>query len=310
MWLERFIDEASLADVELLCDRDGAVIVGGIVEHVEQSGVHSADAAYTLPPHSLKPEVVEHLKDLASALARGLNIVGLLNVRFAVQGKAVFVLAANPYASRTLPFVSKVTALPMPKLATQLMLGHTLTELGVTDEPKLSHCAVREAVFPASDAPLGLHMRSTGEVMAVAESLAAAFGKSQLAAGTALPKSGEVILAVHDDDKPAVVDLAKRLHALGFNVRASTGTLAYLATKGVAALALPTPLEGSAMAALIVTVAPGSMTTGFELRHAARLASAPTFTTVEAARLFVAALEARAASERVMSLQSFAQALA
>jgi carbamoylphosphate synthase large subunit len=305
LWLEQFLDEASVADVELLRDRKGSVVIGGIVEHVEQAGVHSADAAYTLPPHSLKSEVLERMRDAASAVASGLDVVGLLNVRFAAQGKAVFLLEANAHASRALPFVCKATALPMPELAAQLMLGATLAQLGVTAEPSPRHCAVREAVFPSTDAALGLDMRSNGEVMALAESLPAAFGKSQLAAGTALPSSGAVFMAVHDDDKPAVVDLARRLVALGFDVVATQGTRAYLAKKGVSGRAVPAQPQASEMAALICTAAVGAQSSRLPLRRVARAGGVPTFTTVEAARLFVSALEARAASERVAALQSF-----
>jgi carbamoylphosphate synthase large subunit len=304
-WLEHFLTDASLADVDLLRDATGAVVVGGVVEHVEQAGVHSADAAYTLPPHSLKPEVIERMKDAASALARGLDVVGLLNVRFAAQGKAIWVLEANAHASRTVPFVSKATGLQMPRLATELMLGATLESLNVTADPTPKHCAVREAVFPVSGAPLGLGARSTGEVMAVADSLPAAFGKSQLAAGTALPTSGTVVVAAHDGDKPAMVDLALRLKALGFDLLATPGTRAYLAKKDVQADALPALPVARDMAALICTSQVGAPASGYYLRRTAREGAVPTFTTVEAARLFVAALESRAASERVAALQSF-----
>jgi len=317
MHLEAFVTDAIQASVELLRDRTGKVVVGGVVENVEPAGVHAADAACTLPPHSLKPELIEKLKDAATAIANGLNIVGLLDVQFALQGKAVWVLEANPRAGRTLPFVAKATRVDLAGLAVRVMLGRTLEELGFTEDLEVRHCAVREAVFD-ENVQLGLGMRSTGAVMAVAESLPVAFGKSQLAAGTALPSGGTVFISVPDADKPAVVDLAQRLIALGFSVTCTKGTQAYLQKKGVTSSLIRKVCDGSPHVAdavrakevsmVICAVSPEDFEDGQQIRQAARLAGVPNFTTVEAARMAVAALEAMAAVSRsVVPLEAFAR---
>jgi carbamoylphosphate synthase large subunit len=310
--LQAFVSEATQACVELLRDREGRVLIGGVVEHVEQAGIHAADAACTLPPHSLKPEVIEKLKDAATALARELNIVGLLDVHFALQGKAVWVLEVNPRASRTLPFVAKATGLKLAKLATRLMLGRTLQELGVTEDPVLAHCAVREAVFNENVA-LGPTRRSVGAVMAVADSLSIAFGKTQLAAGTALPRAGTAFISVQEEDRPAVVDLARRLAALGFGLACTGGTREYLEKKGIASRlvrdgTVHESISSRLVSLVICTVAFSDFQEGGEIRAAARAASVPNFTTVEAARLAVGALEAQAAGARpVVPLQAYVQ---
>ncbi len=313
--LEKFLAEATEADVELLRDKTGRVLIVAVLEHVEQAGIHSGDAAVTLPPHSLSSEVVERLKDAAASLAGALQVVGLLNLRFAVQGKAVFVLEANPRVARTVPFVAKATGLQLAELAASLALGATLEELDCTREPTWRHVAVREAVFPFSRFPeaqvaLGTQMKSTGEVMGLSESLAVAFGKSQLAAGTALPRAGKVFLSVQDDDKPAVVDLGKRLKALGFTLLTTVGTQAYLAKKRVESEGVLKIRDGgnhigtqvrSGEVALLINTIDADGKNGddsFALRREAVARSVPYFTTVEAARLAVAALEAQAAGER------------
>lgn len=313
--LESFLAEATEADVELLRDCSGTVVVAAVLEHVEQAGIHSGDAAFTLPPHSLSAEVIERLKDAATALAGALHVVGLLNVRFAVQGKAVRVLEANPRVSRTIPFVAKATGMPLVELATRLAQGETLEALGSTKEPMVRHMAVKEAVFPfarfpGSDVLLGTQMKSTGEVMGLSVSMAEAFGKSQLAAGTLLPRHGRVFVSVQDDDKPAVVDLSKRLRALGFTLLTTEGTHAYLANKRVASDCVAKVQQGGRhigeqvrageVALMINTVDASVQTTqdGFVLRREAVTRGVPYFTTVEAARLAVAALEAQAEGER------------
>lgn len=315
--LQAFLAEATQASVELLRDATGKVVVCGVVENVEQAGVHAADAACTLPPHSLKSELQEKLKDAAQAIAEGLNVIGLLEVNFALQGKAVWVLEANPRASRTLPFVAKATGLDLASLAARLMLGKSLEEVGLKEDPVLKGCAVRESVFD-ENVELGPTQRSTGTVMAIAESLPVAFGKSQLAAGTALPTGGTAFISVPDDDKPAVVDLAQRLLALGFALTATRGTQAYLARKGVSAALVKKVRDGSphvgeaiankAITLVICAVGPEAYEDCAEIRRAARVANVPNFTTVEAARMAVGALEAQAAGARVIPLQAFARA--
>jgi carbamoyl-phosphate synthase large subunit len=313
--LESFLAEATEAEVELLRDATGQVLVAGVLEHVEQAGIHSGDAACTLPPHSLSSEVIERLKDAAGSLAEALHVIGLLSVRFAVQGKSVFVLEANLRVSRTTPFVAKATGLQLVELAAQLALGSTLAQQGCTREPALRHVAVKEAVFPfarfpGADVLLGTRMKSTGGVMGLSQSIAEAFGKSQLAAGTALPRGGQVFVSVQNDDKPAVVDLGRRLKAIGFTLLTTEGTHAYLSTKRVESDCVPKVQDGGnhigervrtgEIALVINTVDESTQTEedGFALRREAVTRGVPYFTTVEAARLAVAALEAQATGER------------
>jgi carbamoyl-phosphate synthase large subunit len=239
----------------------------------------------------------------------------LLSVRFAVQGKSVFVLEANLRVSRTTPFVAKATGLQLVELAAQLALGSTLAQQGCTREPALRHVAVKEAVFPfarfpGADVLLGTRMKSTGGVMGLSQSIAEAFGKSQLAAGTALPRGGQVFVSVQNDDKPAVVDLGRRLKAIGFTLLTTEGTHAYLSTKRVESDCVPKVQDGGnhigervrtgEIALVINTVDESTQTEedGFALRREAVTRGVPYFTTVEAARLAVAALEAQATGER------------
>jgi carbamoyl-phosphate synthase large subunit len=309
--LDRFLNEAVEVDVDVVADKDGNVLVGGILEHVEEAGVHSGDAACTLPPHSLSTEMVERLKDVVTDLAKELRIVGLLNVQFAVQGKSIYVLEANPRASRTVPFVSKATGVSLAQLAARCMLGETLPEMGFGSELLMkNHVAVKEAVFPFArfsntDVLLGPEMRSTGEVMGLADCVDVAFGKSQLAAGTALPRGGKVFLSVKDDDKPGVVDVARRLGALGFEVLTTQGTQSYLARKGIASQKVNKVAQGSPsiveliranQVALIINTTDNKKTISdsYAIRHEALLKQIPSFTTLEAARMLVGALEAQA----------------
>jgi len=309
--LDKFLNEAVEVDVDVVADKDGNVLVGGVLEHVEEAGVHSGDAACTLPPHSLSTEMVERLKDVVTDLARELRIVGLLNVQFAVQGKSIYVLEANPRASRTVPFVSKATGVSLAQLAARCMLGETLPEMGFGTELSLkNYVAVKEAVFPFArfsntDILLGPEMRSTGEVMGLAECVDVAFGKSQLAAGTALPRGGRVFLSVKDDDKPGIVDVARRLGALGFEVLTTQGTQSYLAKKGIASRQVNKVAQGSPSivdlirnneVALIINTTDNKKTISdsYAIRHEALLKQIPSFTTLEAARMLVGALEAQA----------------
>jgi len=309
--LDKFLNEAVEVDVDVVADRDGNVLVGGVLEHVEEAGVHSGDAACTLPPHSLSTEMVERLKDVVADLAKELRIVGLLNVQFAVQGKSIYVLEANPRASRTVPFVSKATGVSLAQLAARCMLGETLPDMGFGTELSLkNYVAVKEAVFPFArfsntDILLGPEMRSTGEVMGLAECVDVAFGKSQLAAGTALPRGGKVFLSVKDDDKPGVVDVARRLSALGFEVLTTQGTQSYLAKKGIASQRVNKVAQGSPSivdliraneVALIMNTTDNKKTISdsYAIRHEALLKQIPSFTTLEAARMLVGALEAQA----------------
>src|SRR5919205_2447549 len=220
IFLDRFLENAIEVDVDALCDGDDAWI-GGIMQHVEEAGIHSGDSACVLPPHSLGGEMLEEIRAATRALALALGVVGLINVQYGVYGEDLYVIEANPRASRTVPFVSKATGLPLAKLACRVMLGERLAALNLPDDPGGDHVAVKEAVMPfdrfaGTDSLLGPEMRSTGEVMGVAADFPAAFAKAQAAAGARLPAGGTGFLTVTDSDKAAVVGIAAQLHDLGF----------------------------------------------------------------------------------------------
>jgi carbamoyl-phosphate synthase large subunit len=235
--IDRFLNDAIEVDVDAICDgRD--VLIGGIMEHIEQAGVHSGDSACSLPPFSLSQELQAELRRQTVALANGLQVIGLMNVQYAIQGDVVYVLEVNPRASRTVPYVSKATGLPLAKVAARCMVGQTLARQGVQNEIIPPYFSVKEAVFPfikfpGVDTILGPEMKSTGEVMGVGETFAEAFVKSQLAAGVKLPSSGKVFLSVRNADKPRVVDIALSLSQLGFSLYATRGTAAYLSERGI-----------------------------------------------------------------------------
>ncbi len=312
--IDRFLQSATEVDLDLVCDSTGACIVGGVLEHVEEAGVHSGDAACVLPPHSLAPDVIERLKDIAISLSRELKVVGLMNVQFAVQGKAIYVLEVNPRASRTVPFIAKATGLALAKVAALCMAGKTLAEQGVLKDPEMHHYAVKESVFPFArftntDVILGPEMKSTGEVMGLDASVHAAFAKSTLASGSQLPRGGVVFVSVKDDDKPGLVDLAKRLRALGFTLCATGGTLDYLARKGIPAQRINKVREGSPHIvdrmiakeiALVINTTAGKkeISDSYTIRREALTRGLSYFTTMEAARMGVGALEAQASGTR------------
>jgi len=306
--IDRFLKDAIEVDLDLVADRTGEVLVGGVLEHIEEAGIHSGDASATLPPHSLSPELVERMKDQATALARELNVVGLMNVQFAIQGKAIYVLEVNPRASRTVPFISKATGVELAKIAALCMVGKTLRELNAPREVEMKHVAVKESVFPFARFPgvdviLGPEMKSTGEVMGIADDYYSAFAKSEAAAGSALPRSGTVFISVKDEDKPAMVDLAKRLRALGFRIVATGGTHHYLANKGI-----PTEhvlkvtegrphvvdkiVDGEVDLVINTTFGKKEIADSFSIRRESLMHSVPYYTTVQAARMAVGAIEA------------------
>ncbi len=247
--IDKFLDDAIEVDVDAVSD-GGAVVVAGVMEHIEQAGVHSGDSAMVLPPHSLAPEAVATIKDQVRRMARELGIVGLMNVQYAVQGEQIYILEINPRASRTVPFVSKATGVPFAKIAAQVMAGATLAELGVTRDPEPRCFAVKESVlpfsrFPGVDPILGPEMKSTGEVMGIDRTFALAFAKSQIEAGQPLPLKGRAFLSVKDADKPRLVPIARRLAGLGFEILATAGTAARLAEAGIDAEAVPKLAEGA-----------------------------------------------------------------
>jgi carbamoyl-phosphate synthase large subunit len=235
--LDRFLNNAIEIDVDCLCDGQ-EVFIGGVMEHIEQAGVHSGDSACCLPPYSLSPELTEEIKRQTALMARALNVKGLMNVQFAIQNDDVYVLEVNPRASRTVPFVSKATGLQLAKIAARAMAGQTLASQGITKEVVPHYFSVKEAVFPfvkfpGVDTILGPEMKSTGEVMGVGETFGEAFVKSQMAASVNLPESGTVFISVKNADKPKAVLVARGLHALGFKVVATRGTAAAIQEAGI-----------------------------------------------------------------------------
>ncbi len=245
--IDRYLQDAVEVDVDAVCDGE-QVYVAGIMEHIEAAGIHSGDSACTLPPYSLPAEIVQEIGRQTERLARALDVVGLMNVQFAVKDGAVYVLEVNPRASRTVPFVAKATGTPIAKVAARVMAGARLGDFTLAGATP-PHTAVKEAVFPFARFPgvdtlLGPEMKSTGEVMGIDRDFGRAFAKSQLGAGAVLPQAGSVFISVRDPDKPAVVPLAQRLIALGFSVLATRGTAALLEEAGVAVTVVNKVLEG------------------------------------------------------------------
>ena len=230
--IDKFLKDAIEVDVDALCDGENTII-GGIMQHIEEAGIHSGDSACVLPPHTLAPDMIDEIKRASRAMALELGVIGLMNVQYAVKGDDLYILEVNPRASRTVPFVSKATGVPLAKMATKVMMGKTLTELGLTKEVEIDHWAVKEAVFPFDrfdnvDTLLGPEMKSTGEVMGIDGDLGLALAKGQLAAGSTLPVSGTVFISVRDSDKKTILAPAKTLVTMDFDIIATRGTAEYL----------------------------------------------------------------------------------
>lgn len=246
--LDRFLNDACEVDVDALSDGN-EVIIGGVMEHIEQAGVHSGDSACSLPPYSLSAEIQDELRRQTKLMAKGLNVCGLMNVQFAIQNDVVYVLEVNPRASRTVPFVSKATGLPLAKIAARCMAGQSLSSQGVSKEVVPPYFSVKEAVFPFNKFPgvdtiLGPEMKSTGEVMGVGETFEEAFVKSQMATNVKLPAGGKVFISVKDSDKDKVVTVAKDLHDAGFELVATRGTAATIAAAGLPVVTVNKMTEG------------------------------------------------------------------
>ncbi|BBO36493.1 carbamoyl-phosphate synthase large subunit [Lacipirellula parvula] len=321
--IDSFLEGATEVDVDAISDGTD-VIVPGIMEHIEEAGVHSGDSACAIPPYSLPGPVVKEIRDAAEALARDLKVVGLMNVQFAVKWEdsrpIVYVIEVNPRASRTVPFVAKATGMPAAKIAAKVMAGVSLKEQGETKDPVPHHVSVKESVFPfikfaGVDIVLGPEMRSTGEVMGISERFSMAFAKSQLAAGTVLPHQGNVFVSVAEKGKPAVVDLAKRLHDIGYKILATDGTAKVLEAADVPSRRVKKISEGhpnlldflsDGEVALVMNTprGKGARTDEGKIRAAAVQAGVPCLTTIEAATAAVRAMEAlRVETMQVESLQ-------
>jgi carbamoyl-phosphate synthase large subunit len=317
--LDRFLEKAIEVDVDLVADQTGRILIGGLLEHVEEAGVHSGDAACVLPPYSLSAPVIRELKNQATRIAKALGVVGLQNVQFAVQGEEIYVLEVNPRASRTVPFISKAIGLPMARIASLAMTGMSMDAQGVREPEAVPGFAVKESVFPFNRFPgqdllLGPEMKSTGEVMGVGQTLAGAFEKAQAGAGAKLPRSGGVLISVKDGDKPGALHIAKRLNALGYELYATRGTAAFLHDYGVGAVTVSG--DGAARIAtgdirLVINTTlrqPGSQDPSSEtyaIRRATLERGIPVYTTLRSGQLLIAALEllARSSGEAPIALQ-------
>ncbi|MEY4392534.1 MAG: carbamoyl-phosphate synthase large chain [Actinomycetota bacterium] len=330
--IDRFLAGATEVDVDAIRDHTGEVVIGGVMEHVEEAGVHSGDSACAIPPQTLPKWVVEVIESYTCSIAEALDVRGLINVQYAVMGTAVYVIEANPRASRTVPFVAKATGVPLAKVASRVMLGATLADLraeGLLTEPVSGgHVSVKEAVlpfnrFPEVDTALGPEMRSTGEVMGIDVSFGRAYVKSQTAAGTTLPTSGLVFMSLNDADKPAGIVVAKRLRELGLGIAATTGTAEYLAKfdqpvdkiigkisemGGSSAMENAVDLITKGDISFVVNTphGRGSREDGEAIRKTANANRVPSVTTVEAALAAVNGLvEQRSSEITVRSLQEF-----
>ena len=306
--LDRFLNDAIECDVDCIRDSEGATFIGGVMEHIEQAGVHSGDSACSLPPYSLSAETVTEIKRQTAAMAKALNVVGLMNVQFAIQHAdgqdVIFVLEVNPRASRTVPFVSKATGIQLAKVAARCMVGQSLASQGITKEVTPPYFSVKEAVFPfvkfpGVDTILGPEMKSTGEVMGVGKTFGEAFVKSQLGAGTKLPTSGKVFLTVKNNDKPRAVEVARALRALKFDVVATKGTALAIREAGIDCITVNKVTEGrphvvdmiknNEIALVINTVEErrNAIADSRQIRTSALLARVTTFTTIAGAEAAV-----------------------
>jgi carbamoyl-phosphate synthase large subunit len=309
--LDRFLNNAIEVDVDAVSDGSD-VVIGGIMEHIEQAGVHSGDSACSLPPYSLSRELQDELRRHTVVMAKALRVVGLMNVQFAIQheegGAVVYVLEVNPRASRTVPYVSKATGRPLASIAARCMAGRTLAEQGIAGEIVPTYFSVKEAVFPfikfpGVDTILGPEMKSTGEVMGVGETFAEAFLKSQLAAGVNLPESGNVFISLRDADKARAIVIARKLHDLGYGLIATRGTAAALCAAGVPVTAVNKVAEGrphivdmivNGEIALVVNTVEEKRTAlrdSYAIRRAALNGQVPTFTTLAGARAAATGME-------------------
>jgi len=326
--VDRFLEDATEVDVDAIRDHTGEVLIGGVMEHVEEAGVHSGDSACAIPPQTLPSWVVEVIEAYTRSIANALDVRGLINVQYAVSGTTVYVIEANPRASRTVPFVAKATGVPLAKVATRVMLGATLAELrveGLLIPPSdHGHVAVKEAVlpfsrFPEVDTALGPEMRSTGEVMGIDVTFGKAFFKAELAAGTLLPSEGTVFLSLADGDKPAGLVVAKRLRELGLGIAATKGTAEYLArfdqpvdlvvgkvSEGAELTAVQLIADGKIVFVINTPQGRGGRTDGEQIRKAANSNRVSSVTTVEAALAAVQGMAEQGTDHlTVRSLQEF-----
>lgn len=335
--IDKYLEDAIEVDVDAISDGID-VVIGGVMEHIEEAGIHSGDSACSIPPYSLSPDIVNEIKRQAKELAKELNVVGLMNVQFAVKKKEsrvksqeegngsedyeVYVLEVNPRASRTIPYVSKATGVSLAKLAAKVMVGKTLKELGLTEEIELSHVAVKEAVFPFDKFPgvdviLGPEMKSTGEVMGIDEDFGLAYAKAQAASKNRIPTSGKIFISVKDKDKPHTVEIAKKLSDMGFQIIATRGTAKYLLDHGIRVDIINKVMEGRPHVVdmiknrevnFIINTVTGAQAQkdSFSIRRSALQYNIPYTTTISGAKAVVKAIEMLLKKElSIKSLQEY-----
>jgi carbamoyl-phosphate synthase large subunit len=319
--IDKYLADAIEVDADAISDGT-TVVVAGIMEHIEEAGVHSGDSACSLPPYTLEKPVIGEIERQMEALALELGVVGLMNAQFAVKDRTVYVLEVNPRASRTVPFVSKAIGVPIAKLAMKVMVGRTLKELGFTRPVQPAHLSVKEAVFPFNKFPgvdvlLGPEMKSTGEVMGIDADFGWAFAKSQAGAGASLPKVGTAFISVKEEDRAAALEVAKRLRALGFQLQATGGTAGYLHGQGVDVSAVNKVHEGrphivdhikNGEVALVVNTVrtAAAHTDSVAIRREALQKSVPYYTTMRGALAAVLGMESVAKKDlSILSLQEY-----
>jgi carbamoyl-phosphate synthase large subunit len=319
--IDKFLDDAAELDVDAICDGK-TVVIGGIMEHIEEAGIHSGDSACSLPCVSISKNIIDRITQQTKMLALELKVRGLMNIQFAVKDEQVYILEVNPRASRTVPFVSKAIGVPLAKLAAKVMAGMTLDELGFTKELKPKHFSVKEAVFPflkfpGTDTILGPEMLSTGEVMGLSDDFGIAYAKSQIAAGNSLPVSGNVFIGVKDADKPRAVEVARKLHQLGFKIYATKGTcIEFIRNNIPTQFVLKIPegrpnvvdyiINNELNLIINTTVGKQSVIDSFEIRRTALDRQVPYVTTIRGASAVVRAIEAlRAEKINVKPIQEY-----
>ncbi len=304
--IDKYLEDAIEVDVDAISDGID-VVIGGVMQHIEEAGIHSGDSACSIPPYSLERPIVDEIKRQTKALAKELGVAGLMNVQFAVKNNEIYILEVNPRASRTIPFVSKATGIPLAKLAAKVMVGKTLKELGLTSEKEIAHIAVKEAVFPFDRFPgvdtiLGPEMKSTGEVMGIDGDFGLAYAKAQASCNNMIPTSGRIFISVKDKDKPGICDIVRKFHEMGFDVIATRGTADHLKEKGIDVDIVNKVAEGrphivdliknKEVSFIINTVSDAkAQRDSFSIRRSALQYRIPYTTTISGARAVVQAIE-------------------
>ena len=318
--IDNFLKNAIEVDVDAISDGN-ETFIAGIMEHIEEAGIHSGDSACALPPQTIDKTIVNEITLQTKKLAKSLKVIGFINIQFAIQNKKIFILEVNPRGSRTIPFVAKSTGVPLVKIASQIMIGKKLSDFKLSNR-KINHISVKEAVFPfarfpGTDVILGPEMKSTGEVMGIGLTFGEAFAKSQLGAGINLPLEGKVFISIKDDDKNSVVPIAKNLKNLGFTICATSGTAKYLNDNKIKTQYIKKVIEGRPNAVdamlskevqLVINTAEGrnSIKDSFSLRQTALLNKIPYYTTVQGAKAATLAIKALKNSKlNIKSLQSY-----